>query len=189
MQRAPFPPRKSLTLSAWVFYFCPTHPPCGGSGVAAGGLSRVWTALLQQRSWLSHLRAKVFSQEPTVEAALKGAQHGTSTSDEGNRGRAPAGHTALIRVAKSRGCWVPASPGVTSRASAPLLLAALSLPWLLLTKSKPAMVIGTGGPQAAVPSFSVQVTVGLGRILSRTGPWRLLRGSAAENDEQYEKVQ
>jgi len=24
----------------WVFYFCPTHPPCGGSGIAAGGLSR-----------------------------------------------------------------------------------------------------------------------------------------------------
>ena len=61
----------------------------GGSGGAAGGLSRVWTALLQQRSWLSHLRAKIFSQEPAAEAALKGAQHGTSTSGEGIKGRAP----------------------------------------------------------------------------------------------------
>ena len=55
-------------------------------------LSRVWTALLQQRSWLSHLRAKIFSQEPTVEAALKGAQHGTSTSDEGIKGRGTSSH-------------------------------------------------------------------------------------------------
>ena len=96
MQRAPFPPRKSLTLSAWVFYFCPTHPPCGGSGIAAGGLSRVWTALLQQRSWLSHLRAKIFSQEPTAEAALKGAQHGTIASDEGVKGRGTSGASASL---------------------------------------------------------------------------------------------
>ena len=68
----------------------PTHPVVEVA-LQQGGLSRVWTAPLRQRSWLSHWREKIFSQEPKIEAALKqGAQHGTSTSDEGNKGRAPA---------------------------------------------------------------------------------------------------
>ena len=74
MQRAPFPPRKSGTPALkWGFltFVPPTHPVVEVA-LQQGGLSRVWTAPLRQRSWLSHLREKIFSQEPKFEAALKG---------------------------------------------------------------------------------------------------------------------
>ena len=63
----------------------PTHPLVEVA-LQQGGCLVFGTALLRQRSWLSHLRAKVLSQEPTAKAALIGAQHGTRPATRGLRG-------------------------------------------------------------------------------------------------------
>ena len=52
--------------------FVPPTQPVVEVALQQGGLSRVWTAPRRQRSWLSHWREKIFSQEPKIEAALKG---------------------------------------------------------------------------------------------------------------------